>query len=191
MSTSPDVTAATGRGLTHAEFVYQPGERHLAAAFFELLGCRPSDRGGEFFSSFVEPAVADYSSNVFYASEVTPEQWALEQAIGADTTTVARTRTAYLERLRREPQRSFHLGFKVPTEAELDATVARVAAAATDHPDLARRVAVAGVFRPGDPGALAPNMVQAFIWTDVVAAGLLSMGQHIEVQWHLPADQLR
>jgi hypothetical protein len=29
-------------------------------------------------------------------------------------------------------------------------------------------------------------MIQAFVWTDVVAAGLLSLGQHIEVQWHLP-----
>jgi hypothetical protein len=33
--------------------------------------------------------------------------------------------------------------------------------------------------------------VQAFVWTDVVAAGLLSMGQHVEVQWHLPADAAR
>jgi hypothetical protein len=177
---------APPRRLTHAEFVYRPGERHLAAAFFELLGCRASDRGGEFFSSFIEPGVADYSSNVFYASEVTPEQWALEQAIDGDAGSVAATRTAYLDRLRREPQRSFHLGFQVPDEAALDAIVETVRAAATDHALLTGRVAVAGVYRPGDPGALAPNMVQAFIWTDVVAAGLLSMGQHVEVQWHLP-----
>lgn len=176
------------RQLTHAEFVYRPGERHLAAAFFELLGCRASDRGGEFFSSFIEPGVADYSRNVFYASEVTAEQWALEQAIDGDTGTVAGARAAYLARLRREPQRSFHIGFKVPTEATLEAIVRDVREAATDHPLLAGRVAVAGVFRPDEPGALAPNMVQAFIWTDAVAAGLLSMGQHVEVQWHLPAE---
>ncbi len=30
-------------------------------------------------------------------------------------------------------------------------------------------------------------MVQMFIWTDIVASGLLTLGQHIEVQWHLPA----
>jgi hypothetical protein len=179
------------RQLTHAEFVYRPGERHLAAAFFELLGCRAADRGGEFFSSFIEPAAADYSSNVFYASEVTPEQWELEHAIAGDAGAVGGARTAYLERLRREPQRSFHLGFKVPTEAALDAIVDRIGVAAVDHPLLAGRVAVAGVFRPGDPGAIAPNMVQAFIWTDVVAAGLLSMGQHVEVQWHLHADPPR
>jgi hypothetical protein len=186
MSTSLGDPITSGRRLTHAEFVYRPGERHLAAAFFELLGCRPSDRGGEFFTSFVDPAGTDYSRNAFYASEVTAEQWALEQAIGGDAGAVAGTRAAYLERLRREPQRSFHLGFEVPTEAALDGIVAAVDAAARDHALLAGRVAVAGVFRPGDPGALAPNMVQAFIWTDVVAAGLLSMGQHVEVQWHLP-----
>lgn len=176
----------SARRLTHAEFVYRPGERHLAAAFFELVGCRPADRGGEFLTSFVDPEVADYSTNAFYASEVTPEQWQLEQAFATDRGSVDAARATYLERLRREPQRSFHLGFKVPTEAELDAIVDRVRTAATDHPDLAGRVAVAGVFRPGDPGALAPNMVQAFIWTDVVAAGLLTLGQHVEVQWHLP-----
>jgi hypothetical protein len=188
MSTALGDSGTFLRRLTHAEFVYRPGERHLAAAFFELLGCRASDRGGEFFSSFIEPTAADYSRNVFYASEMTPEQWELEHAIAGDAGAVAEARAVYLERLRREPQRSFHLGFEVPTEAALDGIVESVRQAADDHPLLARRVAVAGVFRPGDPGALAPNMVQAFVWTDVVAAGLLSMGQHVEVQWHLDAD---
>lgn len=187
MSTSAGAIDRPARRLTHAEFVYRPGERHLAAAFFELLGCRPADRGGEFLTSFVDPAVADFSTNAFYASEVTAEQWQLERALAEDRGGVDAARTAYLDRLRREPQRSFHIGFKVPTEAELDATVERVRAAADHHPDLAGRVAVARVFRPGEPGALAPNMVQAFIWTDVVAAGLLTLGQHVEVQWHLDA----
>jgi len=52
---------------------------------------------------------------------------------------------------------------------------------------LAGRVAVAGVFRPGDPSAVTDTMIQAFVWTDVVAAGLLTLGQHIELQWHVPA----
>lgn len=177
--------APMGRQLTHAEFVYRPGERHLAAAFFEVLGCRASDRGGEFFSSFVDPGRADYARNVFYASEVTPEQWRLEQSIQADDGPVGSGRAAYVDRLRREPQRSFHLGFEVPTEADLNRILDAVRTASVEHPLLAGRVAVAGVYRPGDPGALAPNMVQAFIWTDVVAAGLLSLGQHVEVQWHL------
>ena len=72
-------------------------------------------------------------------------------------------------------------------EAALDELVSRVRAAGADDPDLAARVAVDGVYRPGEPGSIAQNMVQAFVWTDVLAAGLLTFGQHIEVQWHLPA----
>ncbi len=48
--------------------------------------------------------------------------------------------------------------------------------AGADGGDLAGRVRVAGVFRPGDPGAVAETMVQAFVWTDIVAAGLLTLG---------------
>lgn len=188
MSTSTEPTAAASRQLTHAEFVYRPGERHLAAAFFELIGCRPADRGGEFLTSFIEPAEGNYSTNTFYASEVTAEQWQLEQSIASDSGIVGAARRDYLARLRREPQRSFHIGFKVPTEEALDSIVARVNDAAEHHPELAARVNVAGVYRPGEDGAIAPNMVQAFIWTDVVAAGLLALGQHVEVQWHLPVS---
>ena len=53
-------------------------------------------------------------------------------------------------------------------------------------PDLAGRVALSGVFHPDEPGAYAPNMIQAFVRTDIVAAGLLAFGQHVELQWHLP-----
>ena len=38
---------------------------------------------------------------------------------------------------------------------------------------------------PGDPGAYTDRMAQAFVWTDVMASGLLTIGQHIELQWHL------
>lgn len=44
---------------------------------------------------------------------------------------------------------------------------------------------VAAVFGPGDPGAVVDTMVQAFVWTDVIASGLLTIGQHIELQWQL------
>ncbi len=166
------------RGITHVELLYRPGERQLAGRLFGLLGCEPVDRGGHWFTSFVDPAHRDWVSNVLYASEVGPEQWALEQALPPEA-------EQYRAAMREEPQRSTHFGFRVPTEAALDEIVARVDRAGRDDPELAGRVAVDGVFRPGDPGAVATNMVQAFVWTDVVAAGLLTLGQHIEVQWHL------
>jgi hypothetical protein len=169
------------RTITHVEFLHAPGERQLAQELFGVLGCRVVDRGGTFFTSFVEPEGTSWSSNVFYASEVTDEQWAFELSLreraGASLTSFVDTR-------RGVPQRSFHCGFRVPDEPALLAVVDRVERAATSGP-LAGRVAMAGVFRPGDPGALAPNMVQAFVWTDAVACGLLALGQFIEVQWHL------
>lgn len=177
------ITADDYRRLTHVELLYRPGERLLAARLFALLGCHPRDSGGTWFTSFIEPFTADdYANNVLYASEVSAEQWRLEQAI---VSAAAGPLSAYRELMRNSPQRSAHFGFRVPTERTFDELVARVQQAALDDPDLAGRVAVDGVYRPGKPGAIAPNMVQAFIWTDIVAAGLLPLGQHIEVQWHL------
>jgi len=53
---------------------------------------------------------------------------------------------------------------------------------------LAGRLALSAVCHPDDPGTYAPNMIQAFVRTDVVAAGLLAFGQHVELQWHLPTN---
>jgi hypothetical protein len=179
----------TGHRLNHVEMVYRPGERPLAARFFELVGMRVLDRGGTWLTALVDPDVADFSNNACYASEVTPEQWALEQtltaAIVGDDDGVGEAARGYLERLRTEPQRSFHFGIRFFSRADFDATLDRVAAAEAD-PELGGRVALSGVFHPDAPGAAAPNMIQAFVRTDVVAAGVLAFGQHVELQWHLP-----
>lgn len=174
-------TAIEPRSLTHVEFLHAPGERQLAQDLFTLLGCRVVDRGGTFFTAFVEPTGSNYSNNVFYGSEVTPEQWEFEQTlrdrVGPQVDDFVATRRAL-------PQRSFHFGFRVPDESARHEVVERVKAASESGP-LAGRVAPAVVFRPGDPGAIAPNMIQSFVWTDVVASGLLTLGQFIEVQLHL------
>jgi hypothetical protein len=166
--------------LNHVELVYRPTERELAKRVLDVLGCRSVDRGGTWFTSFIAAGGADWSNNVLYASEVTPEQWAFEQALAAGV-----ERVAYLDRLQREPQRSCHFGIRLADEATLDATCARVRQAGADGGELAGRIRLAGVFRPGDAGAVADTMVQAFVWTDVVASGLLTLGQHIELQWQL------
>ena len=182
----------TGHRLNHVEMVYRPGERALAGRIFELLGMRVLDRGGTWMTALVDPDVADFSNNACYASEVTPEQWALEQTLAAalasddaDADGVGPAARAYLDRLRAEPQRSFHFGIRFHSRDDFDATLDRVRTAATD-PELAGRVALSGVFHPDEPGAAAPNMIQAFVRTDVVAAGVLAFGQHVELQWHLP-----
>jgi hypothetical protein len=177
------------RRITHAELLHRPGERELAKRVFELLGCRVLDRGGHFFTAFVEPGVTDYVTNVLYASEVTAEQWAFERQLdlaAAGHGPLARARSAWTAHMRAHPQSSYHFGLRVPSEEALNAALDRITAAGRDDPDLAGRVGVAGVFRPGDRDAATDTMVQAFVRTDVVACGLVTLGQHIELQWHLP-----
>ncbi len=167
---------------------------------FELLGIRVLDRGGTWMTTLVDPDVADFSNNACYTSEVTPEQWALEQTLaavlasdGADAEGVGpaatRTSTACTPS-RSDPSTSASASTRTD---DFDATLDRVRTAATD-PELAGRVALSGVFHADEPGAAAPNIIQAFIRTDIHSwAGMLAFGQHVELQWHLPArvDDLR
>ena len=182
-------TTEAARHLNHVELLYRPGERQLAARVFELLGFRVVDRGGTFFTAFVEPGESDFANNAVYASEVTEEQWALEQALATaleQDGDVGVSARAYLGRLQKEPQRSFHFGVRYPSVEALDATLHRIDAVGDTDPELAGRVAVSGVFRPGDPGSYTDTMVQAFARTDVVAAGILAFGQHVELQYQIP-----
>lgn len=176
------------RHLNHLEMVYRPGERDLTIKVFELLGLRVHDGGGPWLLANIDPAIGDVRNNACYASEMTEEQWALEQALaasmnGADER-VGGAATDYVARLSAEPQRSFHFGINVFDRDDYDATLDRIRAA-DDDPELAGRIGLIGVFHPDEPGALAKGMIQAFVRTDVVAAGLLAFGQHIELQWHL------
>jgi hypothetical protein len=190
MTVTSDRDAA--RRLNHVEMVYRPGERELATRVFQLLGLRVLDDGGTWMFATVDPAIGDVANNACYASEMTPEQWTLEQALTAaiaanedDSPDVGPAAAGYLARLRGEPQRSFHFGIRLVERDDFDATLDRIRAAEAD-PDLAGRVGLIGVYHPDEPGALAKGMIQAFVRTDVVAAGLLAFGQHIELQWHLP-----
>ena len=135
----------TGHRLNHVEMVYRPGERALAGRVFELLGMRVLDRGGTWMTALVDPDVADFSNNACYASEVTPEQWELEQVlagtIAGDDAGVGHAARAYLDRLHTDPQRSFHFGIRFHSRDDFDATLERVRAT-DDDPELAGRVAL-------------------------------------------------
>ncbi len=189
-------TYSAGRALNHMELVYRPGERALAARVFEMLGMRVRDQGGTWITAFVDPDVTDVTNKACYASEVTAEQWVFEQALGAaidvsenepsSPAEIGPAGRAYVNRLRADPQHSSHFGIRYKARDDFDATLDRVRQAA-DDPELSGRIALIGVYQPDEPGALAPNMIQAFVRTDAVAAGLLTLGQLIELQWHLPA----
>jgi hypothetical protein len=183
-------TLTDTRAINHVELVYRPGERALAGRVFELLGCRPSDTGGTYLTSFVEPSEGDFCNNAVYASEVTPEQWRLECALTdalAAGGALAEAAHGYLDRFHDEPQRSTHFGIRIPDRERYDAIIAGLRDAGEHDPELKGRVRVSGVFAPGDPGSLTDVMIQAFVHTDVVAAGLLTLGQHFELQYQFPS----
>lgn len=182
----------SARRLNHVEMVYRPGERELAAQVFELLGMTVLDNGGPWMFAHADPTIGDAANNACYASEMTPEQWALEEALAAaiagngdDPDGVGSVAGGYLARLQGEPQRSFHFGIRLLDREDFDATIDRIRTVDAGS-DLAGRVELIGVYHPDEPGALAKGMIQAFVRTDVVAAGMLAFGQHVELQWRLP-----
>ena len=180
---------STTRQLNHVEMIYAPGERELAGRVFERLGMRVVDNGGEWMTALIDPSVGDGSNNACYASQVTPEQWTLEQTLasvmGRGDSEVGVAARAYADKVQAEPQHSFHFGIRYHEREDFDTTLDRFRAAASD-PQLAGRVSLLGVYDPSEPGAYARSMFQAFVRTDVVAGGLLALGQLIELQWHLP-----
>ena len=178
-----------GRLLNHLETVYRPGEMDLARRSFEALGCSVK-AGGEFLTVSVDPGKPDGIDTVIYASKVTREQWAFECAL-ADAVqaggALGESWHAYADKLVAVPQRSFHFGIRFASTAEWEDTVEAVRRAGDEDPELAGRIGVAGMFRPGDPGSVSDKVAQAFVSVDTFAAGLLTFPQHIELQhWLVP-----
>jgi hypothetical protein len=68
----------------------------------------------------------------------------------------------------------------------LEERVEAITDASTD-PDLKGRISLSGVYRPG---TYTNTMTQAFVWTDIMSCGLLTLGQHIELQWRLDVPPL-
>lgn len=186
----------TAKMLSHLELVYAPGERPLARTLLRELGFRvldpqtdpiPANLGpaaAPFLIVYVDPRSDDVFDNVLYVSEVSAPQRRFEEALRArlerDGELAAlhgELRAAYAER----PQMMTHVGVGYASAAELEQACERVARA----PELAGRVVVSPVYRPGGPGSLDDRVVQAFVYTDLVASGLLCAGQQLELQVRL------
>ena len=172
-----------GRMLNHVEMLYQPGERSLAVKVYEALGCRVSQTDGETMVVHVAPDQNDPVNNVLYSSEVSPEQWQLEQELRAartDRPSLAAAFATYDHKLRNHPHGITHFGIRYPSFARLEEALARMGRDL--DPRLEGRLSVSAVFRPHDAGARSDRLIQAFVTTDVVAAGLFMLGQLIELQ---------
>jgi len=166
------------RRLTHVELLHAPGERHLAARVFELLGCTVIDSGGHWFTAFIDAHLRDWANNVLYASEASAAQLAVEASMPDRL-------DSWIDMVRAAPQTAPHFGLRVGTAAEHRDLVERIGVASLHDPELAGRIEVLGVYPHDAPGAIATAMDQAFVWTDVIASGPLRLGQVIEIQWHL------
>lgn len=188
MADQPNPPASAIRALHHVAAMYAPGDRPVARALLEVLGCKVSESGSPFLLAQIGAARAGDAGSWVFASEVTPEQWQLEQTLRSELEggALAGPASGYVRRLRTDPQHACHFAIRYPGEAEFEATLDRLEHVTAHAPALAGRVSVSGVFRPGDSGAQSTTQTQAFVYTDVIASGVLAFGQHIELQWEIP-----
>jgi hypothetical protein len=122
-------------------------------------------------------------NNILFATEATPEQWRFEQELQralTDYLPLAQAYAAFAQKFRTHPQRGPHFGIRYSSFAKLEATLSHLETEL--DPELKTRVQVVGVFRPNNPGSPTEQVMQAFLETDVVTTGSLSIAQHIELQ---------
>ena len=182
------LTEYQGRLLNHVELLYQRGERDLAVLFFEALGCtvvdtsRDAGTGSTILCVYPEETEQDRLNNVMYLSEVRAPQWELERVLGERLRDDPELRAAverYEAKARTAPHGITHFGLRYPSFGALEAVIDRL-----QHHlprPLEGRVAVDAV-RPDDPRSMTDELIQAFVRTDVVCAGLFPFGQLIELQ---------
>ncbi len=182
------LTDYPGRLLNHVEILYQRGERELAKSFFTVLGCTildtatDSGTGSTILYVYPEATCQDRLNNVVYLSEIREPQWQLERVLEARLIDDRELREAierYDHKARHDPHGVTHFGLRYPSFEDLEVVIDRL-----QHdlpPELADRVSVEPV-RPGDRRSLTDELIQAFVRTDVVCAGLFPFGQLIELQ---------
>ena len=191
-----EADAKTGAVLSHVEAVYRPGDRDLAIALFEALGCKtydtatPSLSGQSYVSVHPDPSVRGLD-DVIYLSEMTPQQSRfddiLRQRIDADAElSVAQAEFHALASAK--PFGLSHIAVRYPDYETLE----RVLDGLEDRlsPEMKQR-SVVRVFRPGDAEEITWASVQAFVYTDIAVAGCSAFGQVFELSAYgaLPGDE--
>lgn len=173
--------------LSHIEVVYRPGERDLAIALFEAMGCKTYETdtknpaGVSYISAHPDPDVRG-QDDVFYISEMPPVQAALEGLLRQRIETDDELRAArdnYRAMADTQPFGLSHVALRYPTFESLEAVLAGLEAKLT--PELKSRV-ILKVFRPGDSDDIKwGETIQAFIYTDIAVAGGSMFGQVYEL----------
>jgi hypothetical protein len=177
------LTEYKGGLLNHLEMLCPRGERYLAITLFEMLGCTVHSKAGSKVALvFPEASELDRINNVIYLSEVRDQQWELERLIEDRLRSDEELRKAierYDTKARTDPHGTPHFGLRYSSFASLEAILDRLEHHLPDELD--GRVTVE-IIRPDDPRSLNPNLIQAFVRTDVVCVGLFPFGQLIELQ---------
>ncbi len=177
-----------GNLLNHIEALYRPGERDLALALVEALGCSVSDTGfsGDGPESFLaihpNPADPDIRNNAFYISPMRPEQQALEASLArlaSDDEELRAALEGYRGAARTLPFGVSHFGLRYASEDALVAAVDKVRETLSER--LGGRLHVR-VFDPRQGERSGAQVVQAFVYQDVIVSGSFTYGQLIELQ---------
>jgi hypothetical protein len=186
------MTIRTGYA-NHVEMVHRPGEGDLARKLFALLGCPPVDLA----TPFVGTRFQSSADETLWLSEVTPEQWAFELWLQEQLAAPQDERRAtYAKAIGAYPQKFPHFGIGTATLRDWEALVETLQDAAQNDPDFKGRISLPHIKRPQDPGSLAAltggaqgrTFYQAFLRTDIVSAGLLTLGQNIDIQHYREND---
>lgn len=178
----------SGNLLNHIEALYRPGERDLALALVEALGCSVSDTGfsGDgpetFLAIHPNPADPDIRSNAFYISPMRPEQQALEarfSSLARDDDELRGALEAYRGTARTLPFGVSHFGLRYASEDELKHAFAEVGTRLSGQ--LGDRLHLR-LFDPEAGERAGATVVQAFVYQDVIVSGSFTYGQLIELQ---------
>lgn len=154
------VSDYSGNLFSHVAAVYRPGERDLAVEFVEALGCvaadtpAKADSGSPFISVHPNPDDRDPINNVFYLSEMMPQQLALEEALKAETGGNPKLREmveAFGRTAIASPASTPHFALNFPSMEAIEPVLDRLANGL--RAEIADRVSMT-VLRPGEPGAM-------------------------------------
>ena len=179
-----------GNLLNHVETLYRPGERELAVQLAEALGCAVSDTGfmGDGVESFLaahpNPDDRDMQNNAFYMSPMRPEQQAIETRLArmsAEDEAFRHCVEAYRHTARTKPFGVPHFALRYSSGQAVERVADNVIRALSGK--LGDRLHVR-VFRREDADAAVGNVVQGFVYQDVIVSGSFLYGQLIELQSH-------
>ena len=177
---------AAARRLNHVEFVHRPGESQLAIALFDAIGCPTYTVDVAPYGQYIVIQLDEApGENDMFASEVEPEQLALEEALGAQfraDRALAGARDRFHALQSERPFRATHVGIRIPSVGALDEVIAKLEA--LQRGELAGRLEVgAPMSRSAEEAAsMSAPLKQLWIWTDVISTGLLAIGQQFELQ---------